>query len=156
MAQDRHKIIPAVYLVLIKDNKTLLCRRCNTGFCDGEYSLISGHFEAGESARMAMQREAKEEAGMDIDLDDLEMVQVMSRGQNYLDYNNERVDFFFTLKKWEKDPENTEPEKCDDMQWFSLDNLPENTADFIRHFIECYRKGEVYSEFGWQNRGAGV
>jgi 8-oxo-dGTP diphosphatase len=145
---ERHKIVPAVYLFLIKDGQTLLCRRCNTGFCDGQYSLISGHFELGESARVAMQREAKEEAGMNINIEDLKLVHVVSRGLKNSD--NERIDLFFTLKEWSSEPKNMEPDKCDDMRWFPLNNLPENTADLIKQFIECYQKGEIYSEFGWE------
>jgi 8-oxo-dGTP pyrophosphatase MutT (NUDIX family) len=147
---ERHKITPSVYLFLIKDKQVLLCRRCNTGFCDGQYGLIAGHFEPGESAKVTMQREAKEEAGMEINVNDLELIHVMSRGTNYKNADSERIDLFFTLKKWTKEPTNTEPDKCDDMRWFPLHNLPENMVSYVKKFIECYQKGENYSEFGWE------
>ena len=43
MAKERHKLIPTVYLVSIKDNKILLLRRFNTGFMDGFYSFPAGY-----------------------------------------------------------------------------------------------------------------
>ena len=64
MAKERHKLIPSVYLVLIKNNKILLLRRFNTGFMDGYYSLPAGHVESNETLTSAMVREAKEEIGM--------------------------------------------------------------------------------------------
>ena len=44
-----------------------------------------------------------------------------------------------------------EPNKCDDIGWFELDNLPENTIPYIKHAIECISKNIVYSEFGFDN-----
>lgn len=141
----KHKIIPAAYLILIKDGRTLLARRCNTGFEDGNYGLVAGHIEERESAKQALQREVKEEAGIDINLSDIEIAHIMHRKCA----DGERVDFFFTTDKYLDEPQNMEPDKCDDMQWFPLDNLPENTINFARFAIENYQKGIFYSEFGW-------
>lgn len=66
MSKERYKIIPTVYLVLIRENKILLLRRYNTGFMDGYYSFPAGHVEANETLTQAMVREAKEEIGVDI------------------------------------------------------------------------------------------
>ena len=66
MSKERLKIIPGIYLVLIKDNKILLLRRYNTGNDDGNYSLVGGHVDDGEAYKDAMIREAKEEADIEI------------------------------------------------------------------------------------------
>lgn len=64
MKKQRHKIVPAVFLLLIKNNKVLLLKRQNTGYADGKYSLVSGHVDKGETMQEAIIREAKEEAGI--------------------------------------------------------------------------------------------
>ncbi len=127
-----------------RGNEILLARRANTGYEDGKYGLVAGHLEAHESITHSGVREAREEAGVSIDPKDLQLKVVMHRRQA-----DERMDFFFEPKKWNGEPKNMEPNKCDDMQWFPIDKLPENTIPYIRQAIECYQKGIFYSEFGW-------
>lgn len=141
---ERFTIIPAVYLVLIKDGKILLLRRKNTGFEDGNYSMVSGHLEGNETIRHAMIREAREEAGITIQPQDLALVHIMHRQTQ-----PERSDFFLTTSTWDGEITNKEPEKCDDLSWFSLTQLPENTIPYIRQAIEHIQAGQVYSEHGW-------
>ncbi len=145
--RKRFKIVPACYLYLIQDNKILLLQRSNTGFKDGNYSMVAGHLDGAETFRHAMVREAKEEAGIKIDLDKIEVVHVLHRTCE--DFNNERIDIFMTVDEWEGEVKNMEPDKCSDLGWFPLDNIPENTIDYIRHVIERVEEGKVYSEFGF-------
>jgi 8-oxo-dGTP diphosphatase len=63
--------------------------------------------------------------------------------------DDERLDFFFEAKQWKGELRNMESEKCDDLSWFPINNLPENTIPYIREAIRCYREGILYSEFGW-------
>jgi len=137
--------VGSVYLLLIKDNKILLLRRVNTGYADGFYGLPAGHLEGEETAREGCIREAKEEAGINLEVGDLELVHTMHRKSE----KDERMDFFFTTAKYSGEVSNAEPNKCDDLRWFSLDDLPENTIDFTSVAIESYKKGIRYSEFGW-------
>ena len=95
MEKKRFKITPAVYLVLIKENKILLLRRCNTGFHDSEYSFVAGHFDGKETARQAMVREAKEEAGINLGINNLKVIHVLNRLSKFNpEYMNERIDIF--------------------------------------------------------------
>lgn len=142
--EEHFKLIASVYLLFIKDGKILLLRRANTGYEDGNYGLVAGHLDAHESLTHAAIREAKEESGIDILPSDLEVKTTMHRRQK-----DERVDFFFEVKKWSGNPINMEPDKCDDISWFPLDNLPSNMIPYIRQAINSYRKGILYSEFGW-------
>ena len=143
MAEERFKVIPSVYLVLIKDNKILLSRRFNTGFCDGQYSFPAGHLDGEETLSRALIREVKEEIGIELDSKDLNLVHSMNRKMP----NNERVDFFFTVKKWQGEPKNMETDKCDDLTWFELDKLPDNTIPYIKQAINCFRNKAIYSEW---------
>lgn len=133
----------ACYLLLIKRSKILLLRRFNTGWEDGKYTLISGHLERGETVKEAMTREAKEEAGINLDPKNLHVVHVMHRKSNE---NLEYIDFFLTVDKWKGAPDIGEKDKCDDMRWFSTDNLPGNLLPHVRQAIECYHKRIYFSE----------
>ncbi|MDB5182052.1 MAG: hypothetical protein JWP13_815 [Candidatus Saccharibacteria bacterium] len=144
MITERFTLSAAVYLLLIKDNKVLLLRRYNTGWADGMYSMVSGHVDGGEPLSVAMCREAKEEAGITIAPGDIEFLHVMHRMSN-----KEYIDFFFMARNWEGEPYNAEPEKCDDMQWFPLDKLPDNILPHVRQVIAGYKKGLPFSEIGW-------
>jgi ADP-ribose pyrophosphatase YjhB (NUDIX family) len=148
MAKERHKNIPASYLVLIKDNKILLQRRFNTGYEDGKYSLVAGHVDQWENFTKAMIREAQEEAGILLKAEDIKVAHVMHRKCIPTEIFD-RIDVFFTAEKWEGTPENKEPEKCDDLSWFDLDNLPENIIPYVGQAIDCIKNKTFYSEFGW-------
>jgi len=145
MKNERFKIIPSVYLMLIKDDKILLSRRFNTGFHDGEYSFPSGHLEGNENFKQALVREIKEEIGIELDPARAKLIHIMNRREP----NGERVDFFFTIEKWKGEPKIMEPEKCDDLNWFPLDNLPDNVIPYIKQAIDSSLKNKFYSEFGW-------
>ena len=54
MEKERFKITPAPYIVTVKDNNVLLQLRRNTGYCDGQYGLISGHVEKDETSKRAL------------------------------------------------------------------------------------------------------
>lgn len=143
---ERFKIIPSVYLILAKEGKTLLSRRFQTGFEDGNYGLVSGHVDGEETMREALSRETLEEIGIKIDSSELKHVLTMHRWCG----DHERADFFFTVDNWEGEVKNMEPNKCDDLNWFPLNNLPPNTIPYIKKAIDCYSNGLSYCEFGWE------
>jgi len=145
MGKERFRQIGTAHLFLVKDNKILLLRRFNTGYEDGKYSVVAGHIDANETARQTMIREAKEEAGIGINIEDLELAHVMHRNET----NEERIDFFFTAKRWKGEPKILEPHKCDDLGWFDLDKLPDNTIPYIKQAIDCFLNNKIYSERGW-------
>ena len=144
-AEKRFKLILSVYLILVKDGKTLLLRRANTGYEDGNYGLVSGHADGDERATVAACREVAEESGIIIRPEDLRFAHLMHRREA-----DERLDIFFTANKWEGEPKNMEPDKCDDLGWFPLDDLPPNTIPYIKEAIENFRAGIHYSE-GWND-----
>jgi len=135
----------AVHLFLLEDNKILLLKRFNTGYEDGNYSVIAGHIDGGEDVFHAMLREAKEETGIDIALHDLKIVQVMHRKKSC----EERIDYFFTCSNWSGNVGIMEPNKCDELLWVDMDNLPDNTIDYIRAAIDNYKADIPFSIFGW-------
>lgn len=140
----RFKMIASGYLFLIRGGKILLIRRFHTGYGDGNYSVPAGHVEDNESLTNSTCREIREETGVVLTPADLTLVHVMHRKEDDI-----RMDFFFTTDRKGLLPKNMEPHKADDMHWFPLTKLPANTLPYIRAAISMYRKGIVYSEFGW-------
>ncbi len=144
-ADPRRRFWSAAFLVLEKDGKVLLSKRFNTGHQDGNYSLVAGHIDPGETAQMALAREANEEAGLKINPDDLKVVLVM---QNLFE-DAEYFNVFLTPTKYEGEPTNLEPERCSELSWFPLNDLPSNMVPYVKQALECVQKGISYSNFGW-------
>jgi ADP-ribose pyrophosphatase YjhB (NUDIX family) len=144
MKKDKFKLRCAVYLILIKKKKILLSRRFNTGWMDGKYSLVAGHLDGNETVSQAMIREALEEAKITIRKEDLIPATVIHR-KAAIEY----IDFFFVAKKWIGEPKNGELNKCDDLSWFPLDNLPDNLLPFVREALENYKNKNPFFESGW-------
>lgn len=142
---ERFRPRAAVYLILIKDGQILLSRRFNTGWNDGNYSLAAGHIDGNETAEAAMLREAREELGITIQPEDLQFAHVSHRRSPDFEY----IDFYFTAEKWEGEPHNAEPEKCDEIAWYSLDALPENVIQNVREALAHIEQRRPYSNFGW-------
>ena len=130
--------------MLIKNGKILLLRRAHTGYRDGYYSLPAGHVEENESVMASTVRGSFEEIGVRVNQEDLLFVHALHNKEN-----DKRLFFFFRANRWSGEPYNKEPEKCDDLRWFSLTKLPVNTIPYIRHAIACHQKKIFYSELGW-------
>lgn len=145
--KDRHKVVPAVYVLFEKDGKILLIRRAGTGYFDGHYSLPAGHLDGGEPAHIAAIREAKEEVGVDILADDVRLVHTLHRRSPEAEY--ERLDLFFVAGDYKGEPQNMEPHKCDELLWVSYDELPENTIPEVRSALTHLRDGLPYSTFNF-------
>jgi 8-oxo-dGTP diphosphatase len=137
-----------VLLVLIKDEQVLLSKRVNTGYFDGYYSLVAGHLEYGETFKEGIIREAKEEAGITLIPEDLKIVHITHRFNGI-----DRVYFstYMKAEKWQGEIINAEPDKCDDLKWFSLDNIPENIVPAIKFALDSIKEGKIIGEFGFSN-----
>jgi ADP-ribose pyrophosphatase YjhB (NUDIX family) len=141
---ERFKLVPESHLLLVQDGRILLLRRQNTGYQDGKYSVVAGHIDGAETARAAICREAREEAGIELAPDDLAFAQVVHRADR-----DERVSFFFAATRWQSEVRNMEPDKASELRWFPLDRLPDDMVPYVRQAIERWRQGELYGESGW-------
>lgn len=133
-----------VHLLFFRENQVLLLRRFNTGFEDGNYSVPAGHLDGDETVRMAAKREALEEIGVHIEVDNIAFASVMHRKSD-----DERIDFFLHIEAWKGNPYNAEPDKCDELRWYNLETLPEKTIPYVKQAIQNFRDEVVFEEFGW-------
>lgn len=124
----RFKSKIAAYLVVKQEDKFLLSLRMNTHYMDGNYSLVAGHVEAGETPMECIIREAAEEANLQLTPESLRLAMVMYRNIP----SDEYVDYFFECSNYTGILRNNEPEKCGDLTWFSPDAFPENMVYYVR------------------------
>ncbi len=134
-----------VHLLFFRGDQILLLRRFNTGDADGQYSVPAGHLDGGETVMAAAAREAAEETGLRLDIEDLAFSSVIHRMEE-----EERVDFFVHVRRWQGEPINSEPDKCDELRWEKIDELPDNLIPYVRQGIQNHRTGIIFYEFGWE------
>lgn len=144
MPAKRFTLPSAVHLFLLRGDEVLLLRRYNTGYEDGKYSVVAGHLDGGERVEAAAVREAREEAGVEIDPADVQVVGVMHRRAD-----DERIDWFVAVRRWRGEVANCEPHKCDELRWAPLADLPGNIIPYVRRALENFQQGRWYDSFGW-------
>lgn len=117
----------------------LLSLRKNTGYRDGEYELPGGHVEEGEDLKQAMIREAKEELLIDIKESNLKIAHILHH------YSGNRINFIFVTDYYDGEIGIGEPDSCEKLEWYSMNNLPDNIIPKIKKSIEEIKDGIFYS-----------
>ncbi|HVW99362.1 MAG TPA: NUDIX domain-containing protein [Candidatus Babeliaceae bacterium] len=149
----RFKLKVGVLLFLIQNDAILLLRRFQTGTDDGLYVVPMGGHDGNEPVTSSLIREAKEEANLLLKPGDLTVCHVMHRLHHMTEeVSFEQIDIIFKAHQYEGTLRNNEPDHCDELAFYPLNNLPENTAPFIRHAIDCVARECFFSEFGWKEK----
>jgi 8-oxo-dGTP diphosphatase len=136
-----------VHLYLERDGQVLLgLRHPDAAYAPLRHHTLAGHCEQ-ESAVACLIREAKEEAGLLIEADDVEFVHAV----HLVDTPGAqpRMQMFFRARRWRGEPELLEPDKCLSWGWWPTDGLPEPTVAYTRAAIDGIRHGRLYTEIGW-------
>ncbi len=154
MKKERFRLVPFVAVMLKKDNKIILTKRIKSGWGNGEYALPGGSVDGQETIRQASAREVKEELGVTVREEDLKVIHVMHIMHRGLEYEPgkthfEGIGFFLQTEKWEGELKNMEPHIHEFVDWFDLNNLPENIVSEFKQVLEKISKNEIYSEHGW-------
>ncbi len=134
-----------VVLLLILNDSVLLLKRENTGFGDGLYSFSGGGCEQDETPTNAVIREAQEELGVAIKLEDLELVHTLSRNGT----ENNLILLFFKASKWRGEVTNKEPNKHSELLWAPMNLIPDNMISAHKQALDAVKKNILYSEHGW-------
>ncbi len=136
-------LIFAVRLILEENGELLFLRQTKRN--GGRYTLIGGNVEEKEFAREALAREAKEEADIHVEPNDLTLVHVLHRHK--LQKDQTLIVLYFKAARFYGEPESLEKEKFKDVAWFSPQEMPEEVSSPTRHVLQCVKNGEIYSEF---------
>ncbi|MFC8125945.1 NUDIX domain-containing protein [Streptomyces sp. NPDC057302] len=131
-------------------NRILLGRRHPTSaFGGGSWHFLAGHCER-EAAVAGLLREAKEEAGLIIAPEDVELVHTV----HHVDSPDARprIALIFQACAWTGTPQVLEPDRTVEWRWFSPEELPDAVVPYARVAIDGIRLGRPYSEQGWNER----
>lgn len=132
----------AVYAV-IKNEKweILFWRRENSWFKDWFLQLPAWHIEWNETMKQACIREIKEEVNLDVLEEDLEIIHISHR------VCPDRVyfDIYLEVKKYSWELKINEPEKCSELKFIDINNLPKD--DYVMYDIETIKQAKKWIAF---------
>lgn len=126
--------------LIINDKREalLLKRTSKTRNQAGFWMQPGGGVEFGERVEDSVKREIKEELGIDI-----EILRFLSFTEGIMPEEKQHwVALSFLGKIIGGEVQNLEPEKHEEIKWFSLNNLPEPLAQNTKDSIKEYLKGE--------------
>ena len=143
------KSFSAIFPIILQEKddtiQILLHRRKNTDYQDGKWDIAaSGHVDEGETAKMAVVRECAEELGIDVKIKDLSFVHLSHRVSNT--GGRTYYDIYFVVNKYHGIPKVIEPDKCSELRWFKIDDLPNEIIDIRKIALDNYRNEIQYSE----------
>lgn len=130
-------------ILIQNDKKEVLLGRRKGSHGAGEWAFPGGHLEFGETIFETARREIAEETGLTagnmelISVSD-EMRYITSDGKHYLNLG--------IRAECDGEPKVLELHKCEEWEWFSLDNLPENIYEGTGLIIKALTSGTVYEE----------
>ena len=106
-----------------KDGKQyfLLGLRAKNKSGGGQWGLIGGTQTTGEMMEETLKRELFEEIGINVALSDIKwnnFFQCIATEKVHFDHHG------FVIENWTGEIENKEPNKCDELKWFSEEDLP--------------------------------
>ena len=129
----------AVHMIICKDNKILVQKRKGSKLWPGYYALPAGHIDKGENQYDALIREAQEELGIVINLKKIINSYVVLR-RNYFEINGKvlepYIDYYFEIEEYEGIPKIIEEDRCDELIWVDINNLPEPFINYEGDFLE--------------------
>ena len=134
----RENLKPCVGVMIFKDEKVLLHKRKGSHGA-GEYSFLGGHLEYEESFVDCAKRETLEESGILIN-----NLKFLCTANIYRHIG--RQDILVGLSAdWESgEPKIMEPEKCDGLGWYSLDDLPSPLFYPTEIVLDSYKTGKNF------------
>jgi len=133
--------------VIIKKDKRILLLKRKGSHGSGQWSLPGGYLDFGESLKKCAVREVFEETGLIIKKNDLKFI-ALSEQMEYIRTDGKHcITVGFVVDyQGHKQPEIKEPDKCDKIAWFNIDNLPRNLFVPSQDNINNLKNNIIFSE----------
>ena len=146
---EKEKFLSSVYLIIRNEKKEILLqRRQGTKLWSGFLALPAGHIDEGENAYDAVIREAREELGIEISISNIiDTFVVNRRNKSLLPY----FDVYFEIDSYIGEIKISEPEKCSELVWCDINNLPNDMIDFEIEAIKNNLNGIKFSVISVDN-----
>ena len=146
---EKETFLSAVYLIIKNEKgKILLQRRQGTKLWPGFLALPAGHIDEGENAIDAAIREAKEELSITIREENIVDSFVVNRRNKSL---KPYFDVYFEISSYEGTITINEPNKCSELKWCDINDLPNDMVDFEIEAIRNRQKGIMFSVIDTNN-----
>ena len=145
----KENFLSAIYLIIKNnDGKILLQRRQGTKLWPGFLALPAGHVDEGENVYDAAIREAREELSITITKQDIiDSFVVNRRNKSLPPY----FDVYFEISSYQGEIKINEPEKCSELKWCDINDLPEDMIDFEIDAIRNRQNNILFSTFDADN-----
>lgn len=129
--------VSAGAFIINSKGEVLLSKRSkNTRNEHGKWEAPGGQVHFGETRKQAVKREIKEELGIEI-----KIIRVLHVADEILKKDKQHwlpTTFLVEIRKGR--PKIMEPEKCDEIKWFSLDKLPKKISYITSMDIKEYKR----------------
>lgn len=141
--------LPAYVGIILKDkNKILLVQRCNSDWMSNYWNFPGGLLEENETLAAAAAREIYEEVNATVNQTDFTLQHVLHVHKNEKN-TKDIIGFYFMAETWQGPIINKEPDKHSNVQWFNINNLPDNITEHALLAIKSIKTNKKYSENGW-------
>jgi len=134
-------------LILEQEGKVLLLAQTSEN--GGKFTLPGGTVEGPEFAKETLIRECKEEIGIKLNPNDLDLIHVLHKKKG----KDNRITIYFTAKNYEGNLHAKETDKFRGVSWCSIHRLPLKTSVTVKHVLGQIRMGEQYSELSKKSGG---
>ena len=109
---------------------------------------MAGHVDEGENVYDAAIREAREELSITITKQDIiDSFVVNRRNKSLAPY----FDVYFEILSYEGKIKINEPEKCSELKWVDINNLPDDMIDFEIEAIRNRQRNIMFSSIDIDN-----
>jgi 8-oxo-dGTP diphosphatase len=110
----------------------------------GEWCFPGGHLEFGETVFETAKREVVEEVGLDVSMEDMELISVADEMRYIKTDNKHYLNLGVKAVYKGGEPQLMEPHRCEGWKWYDLDALPERMYEGTHLIINNYLAKKIY------------